>query len=47
VVSDVQLYLDLNRCPLRGREQAEHLFEKMIQPGFNKMRRGSGGSKRD
>lgn len=47
VVSDVQLYLDLNRYPLRGREQAEHLFEKVIQPRFNKMKRSSHGSKQD
>lgn len=36
VVSDIQLYLDLNRYPLRGQEQAQHLFEKVIQPGFKK-----------
>jgi hypothetical protein len=40
VVSDVQLYLDLNRYPLRGREQAEHLLEKVIRPRFEK---GAGG----
>ena len=47
IVSDVQLYLDLNRYPLRGQEQAEHLFEKVIQPAFDKMKRGSRGSKQD
>jgi hypothetical protein len=47
VVSDIQLYLDLNRYPLRGREQAEHLLEKVIQPRFRKMVRGTRGSKRD
>lgn len=36
VVSDIQLYLDLNKYPLRGQEQAEHLFEKVIRPGFEK-----------
>jgi len=34
VVSDVQLYLDLNKYPLRGQEQAEHLLEKVIRPKF-------------
>jgi hypothetical protein len=47
VVSDIQLYLDLNRYPLRGREQAEHLLEKVIQPTFRKMAGGTRGSKRD
>ena len=32
VVSDIQLYLDLNRYPLRGHEQAEQLLEKVIRP---------------
>lgn len=36
VASDVQLYLDLNRYPLRGREQAEHLLEKVIGLGLRK-----------
>lgn len=36
VVSDVQLYLDLNKYPLRGQEQAEHLLEKVIRPRFEK-----------
>jgi len=36
VASDVQLYLDLNRYPLRGREQADHLLEKVIRPGLRK-----------
>ena len=30
VVSDVQLYLDLYNYPLRGREQAEHLYDKRL-----------------
>ncbi len=30
VVSDVQLYLDLYNYPLRGREQAEHLYNKRL-----------------
>jgi hypothetical protein len=32
VVSDIQLYLDLSHYPLRGLEQAEHLYEKRIKP---------------
>jgi len=31
VVSDIQLYLDLYHYPLRGLEQAEHLYEKRIK----------------
>lgn len=31
VVSDLQLYLDLYHYPLRGREQAEHLYEKRLK----------------
>jgi len=31
VVSDIQLYLDLYKYPLRGIEQAEHLLEKRIK----------------
>lgn len=31
VVSDLQLYLDLYHYPLRGLEQAEHLYEKRIK----------------
>ena len=46
VVSDIQLYLDLNRYPLRGQEQAQHLFEKVIQPGLKKIGRSKRGSKR-
>jgi hypothetical protein len=30
VVSDIQLYLDLYNYPIRGLEQAEHLFEKRL-----------------
>jgi hypothetical protein len=44
VVSDVQLYLDLNKYPLRGQEQAEHLLEKVIRPRFKKATRGIRGS---
>ena len=47
VVSDIQLYLDLNRYPLRGEDQAEHLFEKIIQPKLEKAAGGKRGSKRD
>jgi DNA-binding transcriptional regulator YhcF (GntR family) len=31
VVSDLQLYLDLHNYPIRGREQAEHLYEKRLK----------------
>ncbi|TET69357.1 MAG: hypothetical protein E3J56_09795 [Candidatus Aminicenantes bacterium] len=31
IVSDVQLYLDLYKYPLRGLEQAEHLYEKRLK----------------
>lgn len=31
VVSDIQLYIDLYNYPLRGLEQAEHLFEKRLK----------------
>lgn len=36
VVSDIQLYLDLYRYPLRGLEQAEHLLQKRIRPVLKK-----------
>jgi len=32
VVSDLQLYLDLHNYPIRGLEQAEHLYEKRLKP---------------
>jgi hypothetical protein len=31
VVSDLQLYLDLHKFPIRGLEQAEHLYEKRLK----------------
>ncbi len=31
VVSDLQLYLDLYDYPVRGREQAEHLYERRLR----------------
>lgn len=31
VVSDLQLYLDLFHYPLRGREQAEHLYDRRLK----------------
>ena len=34
VASDLQLYLDLYNYPLRGREQAEHLYEKRLRKRF-------------
>jgi hypothetical protein len=32
VVSDLQLYLDLHNYPIRGLEQAEHLYENRLKP---------------
>ena len=32
VASDIQLYLDTFHYPVRGREQAEHLYERRILP---------------
>jgi hypothetical protein len=32
VASDIQLYLDLYDYPVRGREQAEHLYERRLRP---------------
>jgi hypothetical protein len=32
VVSDLHLYLDLHNYPIRGLEQAEHLYEKRLKP---------------
>ncbi len=34
IVSDLQLYLDLYHYPLRGREQAEHLYQKRLRHLF-------------
>jgi DNA-binding transcriptional regulator YhcF (GntR family) len=36
VVSDIQLYLDLYNHPIRGLEQAEHLYEKRLKNVINK-----------
>jgi len=36
VVSDIQLYLDLHGYPIRGLEQAEHLFTKKLKNIFAK-----------
>lgn len=36
VVSDIQLYLDLYGYPIRGLEQAEHLFDKKLKKIFTK-----------
>ncbi|RPJ62721.1 MAG: hypothetical protein EHM12_03970 [Dehalococcoidia bacterium] len=44
VVSDIQLYLDLNRYPLRGHEQAEQLLEKVIRPRMGRPPKGKHGS---
>lgn len=35
VVSDIQLYLDLYGYPVRGREQAEHLYDKRLEMLFS------------
>ena len=35
VVSDIQLYLDLYGYPVRGQEQAAHLFEKQLKRQFS------------
>jgi len=35
VVSDIQLYLDLHGYPLRGREQAEQLYDKRLKRLFS------------
>jgi DNA-binding transcriptional regulator YhcF (GntR family) len=34
VVSDIQLYLDLHGYPVRGREQAEYLYDKRLKTYF-------------
>lgn len=34
VVSDIQLYLDLYKYPIRGLEQAEYIFEKRLKKYF-------------
>jgi hypothetical protein len=34
VASDIQLYLDLYDYPVRGREQAEHLYDRRLRAGF-------------
>ncbi len=36
VVSDIQLFLDLYGYPIRGVEQAEHLYEKRLKQLFEK-----------
>jgi hypothetical protein len=36
VVSDLQLYLDLHGYPIRGLEQAEHLFDTKLKHIFAK-----------
>lgn len=35
VVSDIQLYLDLYGYPVRGREQAVHLYAKRLETLFS------------
>jgi DNA-binding Lrp family transcriptional regulator len=38
VVSDIQLYLDLYKYPIRGREQAEYLYDKRLKVSFGEQR---------
>jgi hypothetical protein len=38
VVSDLQLYLDLRRFPIRGIEAAERIFERRLRPLWEKAR---------
>jgi len=38
VVSDVQLYLDCYRYPVRGREQAEHILSETLMPRWKRGR---------
>ena len=44
VAADIQLYLDLNKYPLRGSEQAEHLLQKVIRPKMDLAPKGKHGS---
>ena len=37
IVSDIQLYLDLYKYPIRGMEQAEYLYEKRIKNAIEKI----------
>jgi len=34
IVSDIQLYIDLHGYPVRGREQANHLFDRRLKKMF-------------
>lgn len=38
VVSEVQLYLDCYRYPVRGREQAEHILSQVLKPKWSHAR---------
>lgn len=38
VVSDLQLYLDCYKYPVRGREQAEHILSEVIMPRWKRGR---------
>jgi len=40
VVSDLQLYLDLYDFPVRGREQAEHLYARRLAPKVRALEEG-------
>jgi len=41
VVSDIQLYLDLYKYPLRGIEQAEHIYKKFLKERITEKENGS------
>jgi hypothetical protein len=38
VVSEIQLYLDCYRYPVRGREQAEHILSQVLMPRWRNAR---------
>jgi len=38
VVSEIQLYLDCYRYPVRGREQAEHILSRILMPRWRNAR---------
>mgnify|MGYP001562240086 CR=1 FL=1 len=38
VVSEIQLYLDCYRYPVRGREQAEHILSQVLMPRWRNVR---------
>jgi hypothetical protein len=38
IVSDLQLYLDLRRFPVRGREASERILERRLRPLWEEAR---------